>query len=163
MACASPGIGKGSRFVVRLPDARAASDADDVRDGAVPAAAAPGALRIMVVDDNVDAAEMLAMVLECSGHQVLVEHASRQALERARAETPDVCLLDIGLPDMDGNELARRLRIEPDTAGAVLIAVTGYGQESDRNNALAAGFDHYLVKPVDTAKLEALLAAVPAG
>ena len=163
VACASPGIGKGSRFTVRLPDVPAASDGAGIQGRSGDDAAAQGARRIMVVDDNVDAAEMLALVLECSGHQVLVEHGPRQALERARKEAPEVFLLDIGLPDMDGNELARRLRAQPETAGAVLIAVTGYGQESDRNAAIAAGFDHYLVKPVDTVKLDGLLAALPGG
>ena len=112
---------------------------------------------MLVVDDNVDAAVMLTMLLEAAGHEVFVEHGSKRALERARAESPDVCLLDIGLPEMDGNELAQRLRAQPETAASVLIAVTGYGQESDRRYALAAGFNHHLVKPVDTRKLGEIL------
>ena len=111
----------------------------------------------MVVDDNADAAAMLAMLLEASGHQVMVAHESRSALEQARKEAPQVCLLDIGLPDIDGNELAQRLRAQPETAHALLIAVTGYGQEQDRQQTLAAGFDHHLVKPVDTIKLAAII------
>ena len=111
-----------------------------------------------MVDDNADAADMLTLLLESNGHVVMVEHESRRALERARIDTPDVAILDIGLPDMDGNELARRLRAEPTNAGMLLVAVTGYGQELDRSNALDAGFDHHLVKPVDTAVLTALLA-----
>jgi CheY-like chemotaxis protein len=112
----------------------------------------------MVVDDNADAAAMLAMLLEASGHQVIVEHASRSALARASEESPQVCLLDIGLPDIDGIELARRLRARPETADALLIAVTGYGQDQDRRLTQAAGFDHHLVKPVDIARLSAILA-----
>jgi CheY-like chemotaxis protein len=125
-------------------------------DSDAPQEASP--LRLMVVDDNEDAAAMLAMLLEASGHQVIVEHRSPQALERARKEVPQVCLLDIGLPEMDGLELARRLRAQPETAHVLLIAVTGYGQDQDRKETLAAGFDHHLVKPVDMEKLAAILA-----
>ena len=100
---------------------------------------------------------MLAMYLETMGHQVLIEHSSNDALVRARLEKPEVYILDIGLPDMDGNELARRLRAEQESTHALLIAVTGYGQEHDRLKALAAGFDQHLVKPVDVTKLAALL------
>jgi CheY-like chemotaxis protein len=113
-----------------------------------------------VVDDNVDAAAMLAMLLEASGHQVSVEHDARRALARVNDEAPQVFLLDIGLPEIDGNELARQLRNRPETAGAVLIAVTGYGQEGDRAQSLAAGFDHHLVKPVDIKALASILAGV---
>jgi CheY-like chemotaxis protein len=114
----------------------------------------------MVVDDNVDAASMLAMLLEATGHEVRVEHAPLRALEHAREQPPQVFLLDIGLPGIDGNELARRLRAQAETANAVLIAITGYGQENDRQASLAAGFDHHLVKPVDTAALSAILAQI---
>ena len=117
---------------------------------------APSALRILIVDDNVDAAKILAMFLEADGHHVMVEHTSRRALERARLEVPDVCLLDIGLPDFDGYELARRLRKQPETSRALLIAVTGYDRKQDLS-ARAAVFDHYFVKPIDTAKLTELL------
>lgn len=103
---------------------------------------------------------MLAMLLDASGHQVVVAHSSSQALERAREESPQVCLLDIGLPEMDGNELAKQLRARPETATSLLIAVTGYGQERDRDKALAVGFDHHLVKPVDSQKLYSILAGI---
>jgi signal transduction histidine kinase len=156
VACESAGPGLGSRFTVRLPCL-----ADAHRDGAAGAPACAGGRaglsRIMVVDDNVDAAATLGMLLEASGYAVSVEHDPLRALERAGVETPDVCLLDIGLPGMDGIELAQRLRANPDTAGALLVAVTGYGQDSDRRRALAAGFDHYLVKPVDLQVLCELL------
>jgi signal transduction histidine kinase len=156
VSCDSPGLGKGSRFTVCLP--RLAQPQAPARD---PAGAAerdtPGALRILVVDDNEDAADTLAMLLEVSGHEVLIEHSSRQALARASAARPDVCLLDIGLPDMDGTELARRLRAQPETADTMLVAVTGYGQESDRARTREAGFDHHLVKPIDLDRLQAVL------
>ena len=102
-------------------------------------------------------AQMLALSLEALGHQVFIEHSSKCALERAKLEEPDVFILDIGLPEMDGNELARRLKIENETSRALLIAVSGYGQEQDRLNAITAGFDQYLVKPVDASKLAELL------
>ena len=160
VSCDSAGLGQGSVFRVRLPRL-AAADAPDRLNGDEDAAGPDGdGLRVLVVDDNADAAAMLGMVLESLGHRVAVEHDSHAALERARRERPDVCLLDIGLPDIDGNELAQRLRAQPETANAVLIAVTGYGHESDRRQSLAAGFAHHLVKPADTRQLAALLADV---
>jgi CheY-like chemotaxis protein/anti-sigma regulatory factor (Ser/Thr protein kinase) len=159
VTCESAGLGKGSTFTVRLPrlieDGGQGSRPD--ADGKLPQEDA--SLRIMVVDDNEDAAAMLAMLLEASGHQVIVEHRSLQALERARQDHPQVCLLDIGLPEIDGLELARRLRAQPETAHALLIAVTGYGQDQDRRETHEAGFDHHLVKPVDMNQLAAILAA----
>jgi signal transduction histidine kinase/ActR/RegA family two-component response regulator len=157
VTCDSPGLGRGSRFVVSLPrmNAQAAAGQGQAAEAAAPAG--PGPLRILVVDDNEDAADTLAMLLEASGHEVLVEHGSHRALARAADAAPQVCLLDIGLPDMDGVELARRLRAQPETAGALLVAVTGYGQESDRARTREAGFDHHLVKPIDLDKLQAVL------
>jgi DNA-binding response OmpR family regulator len=114
--------------------------------------------RLLVVDDNVDAAQMLGMLLEAAGHEVLIEHDAKTALLRARTEAPDFYLLDIGLPDVDGNELARRLRAQSETTKAVLIAVTGYGQELDRKNTAQAGFDYHFVKPVDMRRLLEILA-----
>jgi CheY-like chemotaxis protein len=110
-----------------------------------------------VVDDNADAAQMLAMYLEAIGHEVMVEHSAKQALDRAVNEKPDACILDIGLPGMDGNELARSIRSNSETPNIMLIAVTGYGQEQDRLETEASGFDQHLVKPVDTRKLAILL------
>jgi PAS domain S-box-containing protein len=159
VTCESAGLGRGSKFTVCLPRIVALELINVVQgDAALQRPVQP--LRIMVVDDNVDAASMLAMLLEASGHEVLVEHGARQALERSRKDAPQVCLLDIGLPDIDGNELAQRLRAQPETMTAVLIAVTGYGQEKDRVQTLAAGFDHHLVKPVDTKNLISLLAEI---
>jgi PAS domain S-box-containing protein len=154
---ASSGMGQGSEFCICLP--RLAIPADAAVDEA-PGAGVPGqsGLRVMVVDDNVDAAQMLAALLEVQGHAVCVEYDARGALERARLERPDVLLLDIGLPDMDGYELARRLRGQPESAGATLVALTGYGQSQDRKEAEQAGFDHYLVKPADMAQVNEVLA-----
>jgi PAS domain S-box-containing protein len=160
VTCESEGIGKGSRFTICLPRLAAQDRHGAARynDGVSQTQMQP--LRILVVDDNVDAAAMLAMLLEAFGHTVLVEHGARRALERARIEAPQVCLLDIGLPEMDGIELAQRLRVQPETARCVLIAVSGYGQDQDRAETLAAGFDHHLVKPVNTRALASILAAI---
>jgi PAS domain S-box-containing protein len=158
VTCESAGVGHGSRFTICLPRLHMPADQEDRHAGDAGLQKPVQGLRIMVVDDNVDAAAMLAMLLEASGHHVAVEHDARRALVRAREESPQVCLLDIGLPDIDGNRLAEQLRADPATAGAVLIAITGYGQEKDREQSLAAGFDHHLVKPVDIKALAALLA-----
>jgi PAS domain S-box-containing protein len=157
VTCSSEGLGKGSAFTVCLPRLAESHDPADRRQSSRIVLQAAKKLRILVVDDNVDSAQMLKMLLEASGHEVLVEYEPHRALERALAEKPDVGMLDIGLPGMDGNELARRLRAQPQTAHTTLIAVTGYGNEHDRQNALAAGFNYHLAKPVDTAKLTALL------
>jgi PAS domain S-box-containing protein len=155
VACSSEGLGKGSRLTIRLPRLSAGAPAEEaLQDFAVPTSSG---LRIMVVDDNRDAAETLAMMLEAMGHDVAVEFGAREALERAANGAFQACLLDIGLPEMDGCELARRLRGQAESAGALLVAVTGYGQESDRARSMAAGFDHHLVKPVDLGQLSLIL------
>jgi PAS domain S-box-containing protein len=159
VVCDSPGLGQGSSFVVTLPLMQAAAQ-QDARTPSAPAEGAAPPLRLLVVDDNVDAAATLGMLLEACGYEVMVENDSLRALELALRECPDVALLDIGLPEMDGNELARRLRLDARTRGMLLVAITGYGQEQDRLAALDAGFDHHMVKPVDLGKLAALLAGV---
>jgi PAS domain S-box-containing protein len=164
VTASSGGADQGSEFTIRLPRAALPAQADEPLPQGVAADAGPvRALRVMVVDDNVDAAMMLAMFLESAGHQVFVEHDATLGLERSRLEQPDVCLLDIGLPDMDGKELARRLRVQPGGAERVLVAITGYGQEEDRRQTAAAGFDHHFVKPVDAEVLLALLAGLKPG
>ncbi|MFS0753526.1 PAS domain S-box protein [Noviherbaspirillum sp. 1P10PC] len=156
----SAGRGLGSRFTVSLPRlGEPLRPAGAWQEHAI-VPVRQRALTILIVDDNADAAAMLAMFLEGCGHRVLVEHDSHAALERAGREAPDACLLDIGLPGLDGNALARALRAQPRTASALLIAVTGYGQERDRREAMAAGFDHHFVKPVDTADILALLKTI---
>ncbi len=154
---ASEGVGRGSRFTVslpRLPDTTEVSSMDGV---VMKTTTSLRALRIMVVDDNVDAAESLAMMLELDGHSVIRAHDARAAIALARNERPNVMLLDIGLPDIDGYELARRLRALPEVDAARLIAITGYGQAEDRRRAQEAGFDDYLVKPVEFESLRAML------
>jgi signal transduction histidine kinase/ActR/RegA family two-component response regulator len=153
----SEGLGQGSEFCICLPRL-ATLDAVAQDEAAGAGMQAPGALRVMVVDDNVDAAQMLAALLEVQGHAVSVEYDARGALERAQREQPDVLLLDIGLPDMDGYELARRLRSQAGSARATLVALTGYGQSQDRKEAEQAGFDHYLVKPADMDQVNEVLA-----
>lgn len=157
----SNGPGKGSTFTVRLPRMPLQSEAANTREATQQLARhAAQPLRIMVVDDNKDAANTLEMFLGATGHIVSVEYVAANAIERARATLPHVCLLDLGLPDMDGHELARRLRAMPETCTAVLIAVTGYSQERDREKSIASGFDHHFVKPLDTAKLARLLSSI---
>jgi DNA-binding response OmpR family regulator len=114
---------------------------------------------ILVVDDNTDAAETLREVLAAPGHDVRVAHDGTGALEMVLDAPPEVALLDLGLPDIDGLTLARRLRDEPRTAGMLLIAITGFGQDEDRRRALGAGFDAHVTKPADLNELLALIDA----
>jgi signal transduction histidine kinase/ActR/RegA family two-component response regulator len=152
----SEGVGKGSRFTVTLP--RVADPDVDVefREREI-IPASDQHLRLLIVDDNDDAGHMLGLLLESAGYQVTVVQSASAGLERAESDAPDVFLLDIGLPEMDGNELARQLRKTPQGAKATLIAITGYGQEVDRKQTAAAGFDYHFVKPVDTQDLLSLL------
>jgi signal transduction histidine kinase len=152
----SGGLGKGSEFIVRLPLA-AQSTAASI-PATDPGQAPSARRRILVADDNRDAAESLAMLLEMAGHEVRVAHLGRAALSAAQAFRPDTALLDIGMPDLSGYEVAESLRREPWAADIRLIALTGWGQESDRRRALEAGFDHHLIKPVDLDQLTALVA-----
>ena len=115
---------------------------------------------VLIVDDNVDTARLTGRLLQSMGFVVQVAHDGQAAIEAARQHRPEVVLLDIGLPGIDGLELARRLRARPGTAHALLIAITGYGQDSDRQQILQAGFDHHLVKPIDIAQLYTLLDGV---
>jgi len=159
VTAASDGPGCGSTFRVTLPlSARAAAAAPAI--GTDAPQGNPAALRIGVVDDNEDAAVTLALLLETLGHTVSVAHSARAALEALPAFEPDVCLLDIGLPEMNGFELARALRARPGTDHAILIAVTGYAQEKDRAEARAAGFHDLFAKPVDLEVLGAALVQI---
>ena len=150
----SEGPGKGTEFVVRLP-----LRLPPVADGAPPMAAVPAGpkRRILVVDDNVDAAEALGELLRDYGHEVATAHDGPQALDNARLHHPEVILLDISMPEMDGYEVARRIRDEVGLGDALLIALSGYGEDRHRRLAREAGFDQHVTKPVDTSKLEALL------
>ena len=113
--------------------------------------------RVLVVDDNVSSAETLALLIGLSGHQARVAHTGFAALEAVESQRPDIVLLDIGLPGMDGYEVARRLRQGDGNGEILLVAVTGYAQDDDRRKATAAGFNHHLVKPLNLEQLEAIL------
>ncbi|WP_437312792.1 GAF domain-containing protein [Sorangium sp. So ce385] len=156
----SDGAGRGSTFTIRLPLA-AVEEAAPKRSSAGPATGAPtAALRILVVDDSVDGAESLALLLRISGHETRAVHTGPDALTATRELGADVVFLDIGLPGMNGYEVARRLRAEPDLSGLFLVALTGWGTEDDRRQAREAGFDHHLTKPVDAAEVKRLVARV---
>ena len=165
VAVASDGPGRGSTFTVTLPRLHAPpAPAPMPVQAAVPVAARRSASRdVLVVDDNVDAAASLALLLDAEGYRVQVEHAPAPALARVLAHPPGACILDIGLPDMDGRELARRIRAQLQDDTPLLIALTGYGSDADRALALQAGFDHYLVKPADMRRLAALLESAQAS
>ncbi|HEX9294266.1 MAG TPA: ATP-binding protein [Polyangiaceae bacterium] len=158
----SEGLGKGSEFVLRVPvvpqqQLELSLQASDAGAARTMARAHPQGKRVLVVDDNADAAETLADLLHGLGHTTSVAHDGPTALSKAEAFRPQVALLDIGLPVMDGYELARRLREQPGLQRLRLFAITGYGQESDRERSRAAGFHEHLVKPVDFSKLAALI------
>ena len=157
---ASAGPGQGSAFSIYLPllDEGAPAPHGEGRAG-LAAPAAP--MRLMIVDDNADAAEALAALLGVDGHQVTVLEDAASTLLRAAQEAPQAFILDIGLPDMDGYQLVRALRAQPETANAVFIALTGYGQAHDKVLAKAAGFDHHFVKPVEWQELAKALATIP--
>ena len=151
----SEGLGKGSEFIVRLPTLP--EPAGGARGETARVIETVGRnLNILVVDDNVDEAQSLSLVLKMYGHQVKTAYNGPAALDAARMYQPDVVLLDIGLPEMDGYEVARRLP-EAVQERPLLIAVTGYGQEENRRRAIEAGFDQYLIKPVDLDRLHQLL------
>ena len=114
-------------------------------------------MKIVIADDNRDSADSMAMLLEAGGHEVHVAYDGAEAVEAANRVQPDVVLLDIGMPKMNGFECARSLRGQPWAAGALLVALTGWGQEEDKRRALEAGFDRHLTKPVDPATLEEAL------
>ena len=162
VALCSPGLGLGSELTIRLPGL-AAGDGPQPADADEASAAPAGRpLRILVVDDNADAARLLGMFLELLGHEVHVQFHPAAAIDCARQVLPDLCLLDIGLPDMDGYTLARQLRLIPGLQSAVLAAVTGYSQPRDKRAALAAGFDFHFAKPIDSKQLQAWLAGIGA-
>jgi len=149
----SDGPGCGSQFTLRLPLVAGCA----VSEEAPAARSTRSALRVLVVDDNIDAAETMATMLELFGCTIQLAHTASSALDLAPDFAPDVALLDIGLPDFNGYELARRLRATAPCEDIVLIAATGWGQEKDRRLALEAGFDHHLTKPINVEQLQLLL------
>jgi PAS domain S-box-containing protein len=154
----SDGPGKGSEFIVRLP-----AKAETAVAGPTPAPEGPRAprRRILVVDDNRDAAESLGMLLRIMGHEVCTAHGGAEGVERVAVFRPDVVLMDLGMPTMDGYEAARRMRVEPKGSEPFLVALSGWGADADRRRTHDAGFDRHLVKPVDTAVLTKIIAELP--
>ncbi len=152
----SEGRGKGSEFVVRLPVLESAESA-----AAPPAIASPppasGQRRILIADDNVDAADSLAMVLELMGHEVRTAHDGRAAVEVAASFRPDLILLDIGMPTMNGYDACRRIRDQPGGRDTIVVALTGWGHDDDKRRSHEAGFDHHVVKPIDLATVKRLV------
>jgi CheY-like chemotaxis protein len=160
----SQGPGHGSEFLIRLPlrmkayrDAAAPRDLPSLplRDGV------KRGHRILLADDNRDALDSLATLLQCDGHEVHTAADGAEALAVAAGCHPDVVLLDIGMPKLDGYEVARRIRAEPWGKGTILIALTGWGQDEDRRRSREVGFDSHLVKPLDPQALATLLARLP--
>jgi PAS domain S-box-containing protein len=157
----SDGLGKGSEFVVRLPVVVEAF-VPQAPGGQESTAVPKSSLRVLVVDDNRDGADSLAMMLRIMGNDVRAPYDGQQGVDLAGEFRPDVVLLDIGLPKLNGYEACRRIREQPGGNGVVLIAVTGWGQDEDRRRSREAGFDHHMVKPVEPQSLMKLLAGLNA-
>jgi PAS domain S-box-containing protein len=158
----SEGLGHGSRFSVHLPLVSSDEASTTTQQRGTSPFSMLSARRILVVDDNVDGAQTLAMLLKFAGHTTTTAFTGPAALEVAETFDPEVVFLDIGLPGMNGYEVAQRLRADPASQGLVLVALTGWGTDDDRRRARQAGFDHHLTKPVDAARVQSLLAEVSA-
>jgi CheY-like chemotaxis protein len=156
----SEGLGKGSEFVVRLPTVSVQQPAKTPAARQVHSDVSLSPRRVLVVDDNRDAADSLAVLLRRIGLEICVTYSGPEALEELVTFDPEVIFLDIGMPVMDGYEVVRRIREEPGGRDRLVIALTGWGQEDDRRKSREAGFDHHLTKPVDLSQLQTLL--VPA-
>src|SRR5262249_33473613 len=152
----SEGPGRGSEFTIRLPLLGAGAGETADRPG-IRKRASGRRLRVLVVDDNQDAAETMALLIRLWGHDVWTAHQGAAALDIVARERPQVVLLDIGLPGIDGYEVARRVRADPNTGETVLVALTGYGQTEDRARSREAGFTVHLVKPVEPEVIQRLL------
>jgi CheY-like chemotaxis protein len=161
----SEGLGRGSEFFIYLPHHVIAPRAAEAAEETHGAANAPAMrrCRVLVADDNRDAAESLAMVLKFAGYEVLIAFSGAEALDIAQRERPRAAIIDIGMPGMSGHEVARRMRLEAWGRNAVLIALTGWGQEQDKQAAKAAGFDEHLTKPVDPDSVEQVLNGLLGG
>jgi CheY-like chemotaxis protein len=153
---ASEGVGRGTEITLGLPSATARRTPKAVPSSPSPY---PRPLRVAIIEDNLDTAESLSLLLDLLGYTVSVAHSGARGVELVREAQPDVVLCDIGLPGMDGFEVARQLKADPATAGSHLVAITGYDQDEDRRRATAAGFEYHLVKPVDPDRLFELLAS----
>jgi CheY-like chemotaxis protein len=158
----SAGSGLGSEFTIHLPATLIVADPPGAIGDGTPKAAGnqlPIPCKILVADDNRDAADSLSLVLELAGHEVYTAHDGQQALAAAREHHPRVAILDIGMPDMSGYDVASAIRREPWGGGAYLLAVTGWGQSEDKERARRAGFNEHLTKPVDPERLEKIITA----
>src|SRR6185437_15028511 len=159
----SDGAGRGSEFVMKLPLLGADAAAARAEAAGTNSAPQPVSRRILVADDNADALESLAVLLKMSGHQVFSAPNGAAALEAAAEHLPEVVLLDIGMPLLDGYEVARRIRTQPWGSSMMLVALTGWGQDADRRRSQEAGFNSHLVKPLDLARLTQVLEELSAG
>lgn len=158
----SEGLGKGSEFVVRLPISRASiPPVADFQPESSEETMGPAGHRLLVVDDNDDAGTSLALLLRLLGHEIRLAHSGVAALELMKTYVPDVVFLDIGMPGMDGYEVARRIRQQPELKKVVLVALTGWGQHEDRRRTAEAGFNHHLVKPAELDAVEKILEELP--
>jgi two-component system CheB/CheR fusion protein len=157
----SEGSGKGSEFRIMLPRSVIADATAARQDDSEVSAASQPARRILVVDDNVDGAESMRMLLAAHGHEVHLAHSGAKAWEFAKELKPEIVVLDIGLPDIDGYEVAQRIRHEAWGENVLMVAITGWGQADDKRRAIAAGFDHHMTKPVDPDHLERLFIRPP--
>jgi CheY-like chemotaxis protein len=160
VTAASPGIGNGSIFTVRIPLMLNESNSGVTNEpiGEAPSDGQKRKLRILVADDNLDAAETLASLLQIHGHATRVAHGGDQALRIAHEFLPDMAFLDIGMPGMDGFEVAQSIKRTPKLQATVLVALTGWGSEYDRMRSREAGFFHHLTKPVDSHELALVIA-----
>jgi CheY-like chemotaxis protein len=157
----SAGVGQGSEFEVRLPTVAAQTRPSAPSPSS--AVATTGGRRVLIVDDNQDGAESLSLMLRFAGHQAETAHDGLQAIEAAETLRPEAILLDIGLPGLNGYEVCRRIREQPWGANVLMVAVTGWGQDEDRQRSRDAGFDMHMVKPVDPEAILRLLASSPTG
>ena len=160
VAVESPGTGRGSTFTVRWPEASAGLASPTTAPELTRSTARK--LRVLVIDDNEDAAESLAMMIELDGHEIRTVYNGAAALELAGCFRPDLVFCDIGLPKMDGYEVARRLRLEAEHSATVLVALTGWGSEEDKRKTKEAGFDHHFIKPAEGAEIESIIRSVSA-
>jgi PAS domain S-box-containing protein len=160
LVASSEGLGKGSHFLITLPLAEREAAEHTAADRAPPAAAR-GAVRVLLVDDNADAAASLSLLLQLGGHTTQVAHSGSEALRLVAEFKPDIVLLDLGLPGMNGYEVARAIRARPELGRPFLVAVTGWGAPEDRLKSKQAGLDEHLTKPVDISVIELLLTSLP--
>jgi CheY-like chemotaxis protein len=163
IAVHSEGHRKGSEFVVRLPARVAPALPQPSVDSEGPARAAGPRRRVLVADDNPDSATTLSIMLEVLGNEVRVARDGEEAVRLAQGFRPDAILLDIGMPRMNGYDACEAIRRQPWAADALIVALTGWGQEEDKSRSRAAGFDRHLVKPVEPATIEKLIRELPAS